>query len=154
MLYYLKYYNPVCPRFEGNVPERHCQDLLHINPSLHHLCHLPFLWSLFHFFSSNQVHRLWGQDQVPLNSLKTAKTEELHECFVSCLETETGYRLKETNLEAAVIFCDFVCKVDLFSFAQELPELRPVIHTQVVTDKVSVEAVSPPLLPVQQQVRS
>lgn len=59
------------------VPERHCQDLLHINPPLQHLCHLPFLWSLFHLFSSNQVHRLWGQDQVPLNPLNVAeKTEE------------------------------------------------------------------------------
>lgn len=62
-------------------------------------------------------------------------------------------RLKETNLEAAVIFCDFVCEVDLLSLAQELSQLGPVIHAQVVTYKVPVEAVSPPLLPVQQQVR-
>lgn len=67
---------------------------------------------------------------------------------------ETDCRLKDTNLEAAVIFRDFVCEVDLLSLAQELSELRPVIHTQVVTYKVSVETVSPPLLPVQQQIRS
>lgn len=66
---------------------------------------------------------------------------------------ETGCRLKDANLEAAVIFRDFVCEVDLFSLAQELSKLRPVIHSQVVTYKVSIETVSPPLLPVQQQVR-
>lgn len=69
------------------------------------------------------------------------------------MSVETGCRLKDANLEAAVIFCDFVCEVDLFSLAQELSELRPVIHSQVVTYKVSIETVSPPLLPVQQQVR-
>lgn len=62
--------------------------------------------------------------------------------------------LKKTNLEPPVIFCDFVCEVDLFSLAQKLSKLRPVIHTQVVANKVPVEAVSPPFLPVQQQVRS
>lgn len=59
----------------------------------------------------------------------------------------------DTNFEAAVVFRDFVCEVDLFPLGQELPELGPVIHAQVVTYKVSVEAVSPSLLPVQQQVR-
>lgn len=66
---------------------------------------------------------------------------------------ETGCRRKDANLEAAVIFSNFVRKVDLFSLSQELSELRPVIHTQVVAYKVSIETVSPPLLPVQQQVR-
>lgn len=72
------------------LPERHCQDLLHIDPPLQHLRHLPFLWSLFHLFSSNQVHRLWGQDQVPLNPLNTAEKKQKKQknvnlkCFVSC----------------------------------------------------------------------
>lgn len=58
------------------VPERQRQDLLHVNLPLQHFHHLPFLWSLFHLFSSNQVHRFWGQDQVSLNTLNTEKTEE------------------------------------------------------------------------------
>lgn len=65
-----------------------------------------------------------------------------------------GGRRRKTNLEPAVVFCDFVCKVNFFSLGQKLPKLRPVVHTQVVTYKVSVDAVPPPLLPVQQQVRS
>lgn len=56
---------------------------------------------------------------------------------------------RKTNLEPAVEFCDFVCKINLFSLGQKLSQLRPVIHTQVITYKVSVEAVSSPLLPVQ-----
>lgn len=64
------------------IPERYCQDLLHVNPPLQHLGHLPFLWSLFHLFSSDQVHRLWGQDQVPLDSLKNSR-KYVHECFFS-----------------------------------------------------------------------
>lgn len=67
--------------------------------------------------------------------------------------SRTRMRTDATNLETTVIFGDFLCKVDLFSLAQELPELRSVIHTQVVSYKVSVQTVSPPLLPVQQQVR-
>ena len=63
------------PVGDHSVPERHCQDLLHIDPPLQHLGHLPFLWSLFHFFSSDQVHRLWGQDQVPFNPLNTAENK-------------------------------------------------------------------------------
>ena len=61
---------------------------------------------------------------------------------------------RKTNLEPAVVFCDFVRKVNLFSLSKKLSKLRPVIHTQVVTYKVPVEAVSPSLLPIQQQVRS
>lgn len=58
------------------------------------------------------------------------------------------------HLEASIIFGDFVCKVDLFSLGQELPELGPIVHAEVISHKVPVYAVSPPLLPVQQQVRS
>lgn len=58
---------------DSSVPERHRQDLLHVNPPLQHLGHLPFLWALFHLFPSNEVHRLRGQDQVPLNALNTAE---------------------------------------------------------------------------------
>ena len=71
---------------------------------------------------------------------------------ISPVVLDTGGRLKDTDLEAAVVFRDFIRKVDLFSLAQELSQLGPVIHTQVVADKVSVEAVSPPLLPVEQKV--
>lgn len=60
----------------------------------------------------------------------------------------------DTDLEASVVFGDFVCKVDLLSLAQELPQLRPVVHAQVVAHKVPVETVPPPLLPVQQKVGS
>lgn len=60
----------------------------------------------------------------------------------------------DPHLEPAVVFRDFVCKIDLFSLAQKLSELRPVVHTEVVPYKVSVEAVSPSLFAVQQQVRS
>lgn len=66
----------------------------------------------------------------------------------------TYITLRQTNLEAAVVFGDFVCKVDLLPLGQELSQLGPIIHAQVVTYKVSVKAVSPPLLPVQQQIRS
>lgn len=59
-----------------------------------------------------------------------------------------------TDLEASVIFGDLVSKVDLLSFAQELPQLRPVVHAQVVAHKVPVEAVPSPLLSVQQQIGS
>lgn len=60
------------------VPEGQRQDLLHVNLPLQHFHHLPFLWSLFHLFSSDQVHRFGGQDQVSLNTLNThrKKTEE------------------------------------------------------------------------------
>lgn len=58
----------------------------------------------------------------------------------------------DTNLEASIVFRDFVCKVDLLPLAQELSQLRPVVHAQVVAHKVPVETVPPPLLPVQQQV--
>lgn len=65
-----------------------------------------------------------------------------------------GCALTDTDLEASVIFGDFVCKFDLLSLAQELPQLRPVVHAQVVAHKVPVETVPSPLLPVQQQVGS
>lgn len=52
------------------VPEWHCQDLLHIDLPLQHLRHQAFIWSLFHLFSPNQVNRLGGQDQIPLDALK------------------------------------------------------------------------------------
>lgn len=58
-------------------------------------------------------------------------------CVLSAV-LERGCRAKDTNLEAPIIFGDFVCEVDLFPLAQELSKLRPVIHTQVVTDEVSV----------------
>lgn len=58
----------------------------------------------------------------------------------------------DTDLEAPIVFRDLVRKVDLLPLAQELSQLRPVVHAQVVAHKVPVEAVPPPLLPVQQQV--
>lgn len=59
------------------VPKRQCQDLLHFNPPLQHLCHLAFIWSLLHLFSSDQVHRLGGQDQVSLNPLHATEKQKL-----------------------------------------------------------------------------
>lgn len=58
-------------------------------------------------------------------------------CVLSAV-SERGCGAEDTDLEAPIVFGDFVCEVDLFPLAQELPELRPVIHTQVVTYEVSV----------------
>lgn len=58
-----------------------------------------------------------------------------------------------SHLKASVIFSDFVCKVNLLPLGQELPELGPVVHADVISHKVPVYAVPPPLLLVQQQVR-
>lgn len=68
------------------VPERHCQDLLHIDLPLQYLGHQAFLRSLFHLFSTDQVNRLRGQDQVPLDGLKKKKKVKnvISKCFASC----------------------------------------------------------------------
>lgn len=61
--------------------------------------------------------------------------------------------LSDTDLKASVIFGDLVGKVDLLSFAQKLPQLRSVVHAQVIAHEVPVEAVPSPILSVQQQIR-
>lgn len=56
------------------------------------------------------------------------------------------------HLEPAVIFHYNVCKVDSLSAAHKLPYLRVVVSANVISHKVAVDAVSPPLLLVQEKV--
>lgn len=51
------------------VPKGNRQNLLNIDFTLQDLFHLSLLRALFHFFSSNQVDRFRGEDQVSLNAL-------------------------------------------------------------------------------------
>lgn len=55
-------------------------------------------------------------------------------------------------LEPPVILGDGVSKVDLLPLAHKLLQFRVLLHPNVVPDEVPVDAVSSPLLLVQQQV--
>lgn len=55
-------------------------------------------------------------------------------------------------LEPPVILGDGVRKVDLLPLAHKLLQFRVLLHANVVPDEVPVDAVSSPLLLVQQQV--
>lgn len=55
-------------------------------------------------------------------------------------------------LEPPVILGHCVCKIDLLSLAHELLEFWVLLHPDVIPNEVPVDAVSPPLLLVQQEV--
>lgn len=50
------------------------------------------------------------------------------------------------HLEPAIKLVDRISKVDTLPLGQELPQLRPLLQAEVVSDEVSVDAVFPPLL--------
>lgn len=52
------------------------------------------------------------------------------------------------HLEPAVVFGDGVGEVDALPLGQELPQLRPLLHAQVIAHEIPVDAVPPPLLEV------
>lgn len=58
------------------------------------------------------------------------------------------------HLEPAIEFIDRICKVDALPLGQKLSQLRPLLQSEVVSNKVPVDAVLPPLLGVVQDVRS
>lgn len=113
----------LAPRTWVIIPERHSQNLLHINPPLQYLGHLTFLRALLHLFSPNQVHTLRGQDQVSLNALEThMDREETNGHWTNNIgnkQTENS-AAQDTYFEATVVFCDFVSEVNLFPLGQEL----------------------------------
>ena len=55
-------------------------------------------------------------------------------------------------LEPPVVLGHCVRKVDLLPLAHKLLEFRVLLHPDVIPDEVPVNAVSPPFLPVQQEV--
>lgn len=57
------------------------------------------------------------------------------------------------HLEPAIELVDRISKVDALPLGQELSQLGPLLQTEVVSNKVSVDAVLPPLLRVVQDVR-
>lgn len=57
-------------------------------------------------------------------------------------------------LEPPVILDHRVCKIDLLPLAHKLLEFRVLFHPDVIPNEVPVNAVSPSLLLVQQEVRS
>lgn len=70
----------------------------------------------------------------------------------SVFPTTLWWRKWYAHLEPAVKLVDRVCEVDSLPLGQELSELRPLLQSQVVTYKVPVDAVPPPLLRVVQDV--
>lgn len=50
-------------------PERDATDVVKLQLSFQHLLYLPFLGSLLHLLSTNQIDTLRGQDQVSLDGL-------------------------------------------------------------------------------------
>lgn len=57
-----------------------------------------------------------------------------------------------THLKPSVIFSYSVCKIDLLPLAHKLAELGPVLHADVISHKIPVNAVPSSLLLVQQQI--
>lgn len=57
------------------------------------------------------------------------------------------------HLEPAIKLVDRVSEVDAFPLGQKLSQLRLLLQAEVIPDKVSVDAVSPPLFGVVQDVR-
>lgn len=55
-------------------------------------------------------------------------------------------------LEPPVVLGHRVCKIDLLPLAHKLLELGVLLHPDVIPNEVPVNAVSPPLLLVQQEV--
>lgn len=51
-------------------------------------------------------------------------------------------------LEPPVVFGDGVGEVDALPLGQELAQLRPLLHAQVITHEIPVDAVPPPLFEV------
>lgn len=58
------------------------------------------------------------------------------------------------HLEAAVVLGDRVSEVHTLPLGQELTQLWPLLQPQVVSNKVPIDAISSPLLLVQQDVGS
>lgn len=55
-------------------------------------------------------------------------------------------------LEPPIELGDRISKVNTFPLCQELPQLGLLLQAEVIPDKVSVDAVLPPLLAVVQDV--
>lgn len=51
-------------------------------------------------------------------------------------------------LEPPVVFGDGVGEVDALPLGQELAQLRPLLHAQVIAHEIPVDAVPPPLFEV------
>lgn len=50
------------------------------------------------------------------------------------------------HLKPAVVFVHRVSKVDSLSLSQELTQFRPLLHAQVISNEVPVNAIPAPLL--------
>lgn len=60
---------------------------------------------------------------------------------------------KVRHLEPAVKLVHRVSEVDALPLGQKLPQLGPLLQAEVISNKVPVEAVLPPLLGVVQDIR-
>lgn len=60
--------------------------------------------------------------------------------------------VNEFHLEPAVKLVDRISKVDPLPPGQELSELGPLLQAEIISNKVPVDAVLPPLLGVVQNV--
>lgn len=56
------------------------------------------------------------------------------------------------HLEPAIKLVDRISKVDTLPLGEKLSQFRPLLQTEVVSNKVSVDAILPPLLGVVQDV--
>lgn len=59
---------------------------------------------------------------------------------------------RSDHLEPAVKLVDRICKVDPLPFGQELSQLRFLLQSEIISNKVPVDAVLPPLFGVVQDV--
>lgn len=96
-----------------------------------------------------------------MNFSMSTKSNLTYNCFKGARLVTCGPNLIKQNitrcfiklhLEPAVKLVDRISEVNAFPLGQELSQLRPLLQTKVVSDKVSVDAVPPPLLGVVQDV--
>lgn len=148
----------------GASPERDTGDVCKVQFPFQHLFDQPFLGSLLHLLSTNQIDALRGQDQISLDRLcggKWGSENRRHwrNKEEGCDDTSFSlYRLKMVfqkvpHLEPAVELVHRIGKVNALSLGQKLPQLGSLLQAEVISNKVPVDAVLPPLFGVVQDVR-
>ncbi len=72
--------------------------------------------------------------------------------LVNFNETKYDDSFVKIYLEPPIELVDGISKINAFPFGQELSQLGPLLQTKIISHKVSVDAVLPPLLAVVQDV--